>query len=86
MDGGPPLGGLPPPPPTGRLTPDLILRAPQFMNCLGDYEIDLRGALFFGAAGGDRSAQLALALALTLSSSSPFPHQATRWPPSRTWE
>lgn len=43
--GGPPLASLPPPPPpTGRLTPDLILRAPQFMNCLGDYEIDLRGA------------------------------------------
>jgi hypothetical protein len=41
-------GGAPPPAfapaPPGRLTPDLILRAPQFMNCLGDYEIDLRGA------------------------------------------
>ena len=24
-------------------TPDIIARAPQFMNCLGDYEIDLRG-------------------------------------------
>lgn len=27
----------------GRLTPELILRSPQYMNCLGQYELDLRG-------------------------------------------
>lgn len=26
----------------GRLTPELILRSPQFMNCVNQYEIDLR--------------------------------------------
>jgi hypothetical protein len=45
---------LPPPPPLlgasltaarlgGKLTADLVLRSPQYMNCLGEYEIDLRG-------------------------------------------
>ena len=46
---------LPPPPPLlgasalasarlgGKLTADLVMRSPQYMNCLGDYEIDLRG-------------------------------------------
>lgn len=42
---------LPPPPPIfggagplmGKLTADLVLRSPQYMNCLGDYELDLRG-------------------------------------------
>jgi hypothetical protein len=28
----------------GRLTAELILRCPQYMNCLKQYEIDLRGA------------------------------------------
>ena len=28
----------------GRLTADLVLRSPQGMNCLGDYELCLRGA------------------------------------------
>jgi len=27
----------------GRLTAELILRSPQYMNCVNDYEIDLRG-------------------------------------------
>jgi U2 small nuclear ribonucleoprotein A' len=27
----------------GRLTAELILRSPQYMSCVGDYEIDLRG-------------------------------------------
>jgi U2 small nuclear ribonucleoprotein A' len=27
----------------GRLTPELILRSPQYMNCVNQYEIDLRG-------------------------------------------
>ena len=45
---------LPPPPPLlgasltsarlgGKLTADLVMRSPQYMNCLGEYEIDLRG-------------------------------------------
>jgi hypothetical protein len=29
----------------GRLTAELILRSPQYMNCVKDYEIDLRGML-----------------------------------------
>ena len=29
----------------GRLTADLILRSPQYMSCIGEYEIDLRGSL-----------------------------------------
>ena len=28
----------------GRLTAELILRSPQYMNCVKEYEIDLRGA------------------------------------------
>ena len=28
----------------GRLTAELILRSPQYMSCVKDYEIDLRGA------------------------------------------
>ena len=28
----------------GRLTAELISRSPQYMNCVQDYEIDLRGA------------------------------------------
>lgn len=27
----------------GRLTPELILHSPQYMNCVGQYELDLRG-------------------------------------------
>lgn len=27
----------------GRLTADLVLRSPQYMNCVGEYQIDLRG-------------------------------------------
>ena len=27
----------------GRLTAELTLRSPQYMSCVGDYEIDLRG-------------------------------------------
>ena len=27
----------------GRLTADLILRSPQYMSCVGEYQIDLRG-------------------------------------------
>lgn len=30
----------------GRLTAELILRSPQYMNCVKDYEIDLRGAVY----------------------------------------
>ena len=26
----------------GRLTPELVLRSPQYMNCVNQYEIDLR--------------------------------------------
>lgn len=26
----------------GRLTAELVLRSPQYMNCVGEYEIDLR--------------------------------------------
>ena len=26
----------------GRLTPELILRSPQFMNCVNQYELDIR--------------------------------------------
>ena len=26
----------------GRLTAELVLRSPQYMNCCGDYEIDMR--------------------------------------------
>jgi hypothetical protein len=29
----------------GRLTADLILRSPQYMSCVGEYHIDLRGKL-----------------------------------------
>lgn len=29
----------------GRLTPELILRSPQYMDCLQKYELDLRGQL-----------------------------------------
>ena len=29
----------------GRLTADLILRSPQYMSCVGEYEIELRGEL-----------------------------------------
>lgn len=29
----------------GRLTAELILRSPQYMSCVKDYEIDLRGEL-----------------------------------------
>ena len=52
----PPPPPLPPPPPPpllgtsftsarlgGKLTADLVMRSPQYMNCLGEYEIDLRG-------------------------------------------
>lgn len=28
----------------GRLTAELILRSPQYMSCVKDYEIDLRGS------------------------------------------
>lgn len=28
----------------GRLTPELISRSPQYMNCVNQYELDLRGA------------------------------------------
>ncbi len=28
----------------GRLTAELILRSPQYMNCVKQYEINLRGA------------------------------------------
>lgn len=28
----------------GRLTPELILRSPQYMNCVNQYELDLRGS------------------------------------------
>ena len=27
----------------GRLTAELVLRSPQYMNCVKEYEIDLRG-------------------------------------------
>ena len=27
----------------GRLTADLVLRSPQYMSCVNEYEIDLRG-------------------------------------------
>ncbi|KAI8100651.1 hypothetical protein M9434_005042 [Picochlorum sp. BPE23] len=27
----------------GRLTPELVLRSPQYMNCIDQYELDLRG-------------------------------------------
>ena len=27
----------------GRLTPELISRSPQYMNCVDQYELDLRG-------------------------------------------
>ena len=27
----------------GRLTAELILRSPQYMSCVKDYELDLRG-------------------------------------------
>jgi hypothetical protein len=27
----------------GRLTPELILKSPQYMNCINLYELDLRG-------------------------------------------
>ena len=27
----------------GRLTPELVLRSPQYMNCVNQYELDLRG-------------------------------------------
>ena len=26
----------------GRLTPELVLRSPQYMNCVNQYELDLR--------------------------------------------
>jgi len=27
----------------GRLTPEMVLRSPQYMNCVNQYELDLRG-------------------------------------------
>lgn len=38
------VGTLSGPRVAGRLTPDLILRSPQFMNCIHQYELDLRGS------------------------------------------
>jgi U2 small nuclear ribonucleoprotein A' len=29
----------------GRLTAELVMRSPQYMNAIDEYEIDLRGAL-----------------------------------------
>lgn len=58
MEGGKPVGaGLARLP--GRLTAELVLRSPQFMSCLGLYEIDLRG----GQQRGGGSADLARGLA-----------------------
>lgn len=37
------VGALAGPRVLGRLTPELILRSPQFMNCVGQYELDMRG-------------------------------------------
>ncbi len=34
----------------GRLTAELILRSSQYMNCVKEYEIDLRGLSATGAA------------------------------------
>lgn len=36
------VGALSGPRVLGRLTPELILRSPQYMNCVGEYELDLR--------------------------------------------
>lgn len=33
----------------GRLTAELILRSPQYMSCVKDYEIDLRGMLWLAS-------------------------------------
>ncbi len=43
----------------GRLTAELILRSPQYMNCVKQYEIDLRGAHHArpGGRGSGMSAQ-----------------------------
>ena len=37
------VGALSGPRVLGRLTPELILRSPQYMNCVQQYELDLRG-------------------------------------------
>lgn len=36
------VGALAGPRVLGRLTPELILRSPQYMNCVGQYELDMR--------------------------------------------
>lgn len=75
----PPLG----PRLAGRLTAELILRSPQYMNCIRMYELCLRGACSprqwpLQAACLDKAAKLRLAMGLVL--------QGTRLQPLRTLE
>ena len=49
----------------GRLTAELILRSPQYMNCVKEYEIDLRGLLFI--ASSLRVSQCRFGFALNIS-------------------
>lgn len=44
MDARPGVAGSLGPRLAGRLTAELVLRSPQYMNCVKEYEIDLRGA------------------------------------------
>ena len=43
MDARPGVAGSLGPRLAGRLTAELVLRSPQYMNCVKEYEIDLRG-------------------------------------------
>jgi hypothetical protein len=40
----------------GRLTAELIHRSPQYMSCISNYEIDLRGEQPAGCSGGSVAA------------------------------
>ena len=56
----------------GRLTAELILRSPQYMNCVKEYEIDLRGLSAIVDAGR------------YCRSMSPFCHTSNIWQLSMT--
>ena len=58
----------------GRLTAELILRSPQYMNCVKEYEIDLRGAC--GAALRKQARMLLLMASVRAARL----HQIVWWP------
>ena len=58
----------------GRLTAELILRSPQYMSCVKDYEIDLRGAERLFAASPQQQLSILRTL-LLLVRLADMPHQ-----------